>query len=172
MQKMDILEPQWFAVNVRSRHEFQVFERLTMKGVEAFLPTIEKLRRWKDRKKMVSFPLFPGYLFVHIPKRAQEVFNVLKVKGIVNLLSASPGEPLPIPDEQITSLKIAVENSEELDPYPYLKEGQTVRIKEGPMKGVEGKLIEKPGRHMLVLSVDVLSQGVALRIDASEVETI
>ncbi len=170
MEKSNTLEPQWFAVNVRSRYEFQVFERLTMKGVETFLPTVEKLRRWKDRKKLVSFPLFPGYLFVHIPRRTHEIFNVIKVKGIVNMLSAVPGEPVSIPDEQIASLKLALENNKDIDPYPYLKEGQTVRIKEGPMKGVEGKLVEKFGRHMLVLSVDLLSQGVALRVNASDVE--
>jgi len=172
MEDINKFEPQWFAVNVRSRHEFRVFDRLRMMGVESFLPTVEKLRRWKDRKKKVSFPLFPGYLFIHVPKRSQEIFSVLKIKGIVNLLSSVPGEPLSVAEEQINSLKTAIENNELLDPYPYLKEGETVRVKEGPMKGVEGRLVDKVGRHMLVLSVDVLSQGVALKIDASEVEKI
>lgn len=59
-------EHYWFAVHVRSRHEFRVLDRLTGSDIEAFLPIVEKLSRWKDRKKLVSFPLFPGYLFVHI----------------------------------------------------------------------------------------------------------
>jgi len=165
-------ELKWYAVHTRSRHEFQVFEKFTMKGVEAFLPTVERLRKWKDRKKLIAFPLFPGYLFIHISKRPQDILSVLKVKGVVRLLSSVPGEPDPIPDEQIISLKKLIENKEELDPYPYLDKGQRVRIKGGPLSGVEGILVEKLGKHMLVLSVDVLRQGVALTIDASEVEKI
>jgi len=163
-------EARWFAVHTRSRHEFQVLERLALKGIEAFLPAVERLRKWKDRKKLIAFPLFPGYLFVHIPKSPQDILSVLKVKGTVRLLSSVPGEPEPIPDEQIISLKKLIENKEALDPYPYLKEGQRVRIRSGPLTGVEGILVEKLGQHMLVLSVDILRQGVALKIEASDVE--
>ncbi len=172
MEQTEKLEPKWYAVHLRSRHEFQVFERLRMKGTEAFLPTVERLRRWKDRKKLIAFPLFPGYLFIHIPKVPQEILAVLKVKGVVRLLCSVPGEPDSVPDEQIISLKKLIESKETLDPYPYLNEGQKVRIKKGPLIGVEGLLVEKLGRHMLVLSVDVLRQGIALTIDASDVETV
>jgi len=82
----------------------------------------------------------------------------------------APGEPECIPEEQIISLKRIIESKELLDPYPYLKEGERVRIKNGPLTGVEGILIEKLGQHMLVLSIDLLKQGVALKIEASEVE--
>jgi len=166
------LELNWYAVHVRSRHEFQVHDRLKLKGVETFLPTVDRLRRWKDRKKMVTFPLFPGYLFVHITRSPSDILSVLKVKGVVRLLSTRPGEPEPVPDEQIHSLMRLVESKEELDPYPYLKEGQRVRIRRGPLAGVEGILVEKLGKHMLVLSVDVLRQGVALKINAYDVEKI
>lgn len=162
----------WYAIHVRARHEFQVWERLITKGIEAFLPTIERLRKWKDRKKKINFPLFPGYLFVHIPKTAQDIMNVLKIKGVVRLLGSEPGDPESIPDEQVISLKRLVESKEAIDPYPYLKEGEKVRIKNGPLAGVEGILIERIDQHILVLSVDILRQGVALKIEASEVERI
>lgn len=172
MEHTNATERKWYAVYVKSRHEFQVYERLERKSVEAFLPTVERLSRWKDRKKLITFPLFPGYLFVNISRSAQEKLNVLKIKGVVRLLSTVPGEPDPIPDEQITSLKKLVENKEALDPYPYIDKGQVVRIKGGPLRGVEGILVEKLDKHLLVLSVDVLRQGVALTIDASDVEKI
>lgn len=172
MQQSNALTPNWYAVHTRSRHEFQVYERLRQKGTEAFLPAVERLRKWKDRKKMIAFPLFPGYLFVHIAKDSQSMLNVLKVKGVVRLICTIPGDPAPIPDEQIISLQKLVENKEALDPYPYLNEGQRVRIAKGPLHGVEGILVEKLDKHILVLSVDVLRQGVALTIDASDVEKI
>jgi len=162
----------WYAVYVRSRHEFKIFNRLTESGIETFLPVVERLSRWKDRKKLVSFPLFAGYLFVHISKDYNDILSVLKTHGVVRFLGIVPGEPEPVPDEQIAYLKKLVESKESLDPYPYLKEGQSVRIKRGPLTGVEGILVERAGKHLLVLSVDILRQGVSLKIEASEVERV
>ena len=172
MESKSVALPEWYAVHVRSRHEMQVFKRLTLKGVETFLPSVEKQRKWKDRKKMVAFPLFPGYIFVHISKAPSEMLSVLKVTGVVRMLCTIPGEPDPIPGEQISFLKKLVENKRELDPYPYLNEGQTVQITKGPLSGIEGILVKKLDKHILVLSVDVLRQGVAVTINASDVEKI
>ncbi len=172
MKLNNISELYWYAIYVKSRHEFHVFERLSSANIDAFLPTMERLSKWKDRKKMVSFPLFPGYLFVHINKSYNNILTVLKTNGVVRFLGISPREPEPIPEEQIISLKRVVESKELLDPYPYLKEGQRVRIKSGSLKGLEGLLIEKTGQHSLVISVDILRQGVSLKVDASEVEIV
>ena len=165
-------EQYWYAVHVRSRHELKVLERLTQAGKEVFLPTVERQRKWKDRKKTVAFPLFPGYVFVHVPKSSHDRMFVLKTRGVVRFLGTIPGEPEPVPEEQIISLQRLVESKEELDPYPYLKEGQRVRVKSGPLAGVEGILAQKKDRHMLVLSVDILRQGVSVKIEASEVEPV
>lgn len=157
---------------MRSRHEFIVNERLAKSGVEVFLPAVERLSRWKDRKKLVLFPLFPGYLFVRTGKDHSEMLAVLKTPGVVRFLGLLPSEPETVPEEQILSLKKVVESRETVDPYPYLKEGSRVRIRKGPLRGVEGLLVEKAGQHMLVLSVDILRQGLSLKIDASDVDTI
>jgi len=162
----------WYAVHVRSRHEFKVLKRLTSAGIDVFLPTVERLSRWKDRKKLISFPLFPGYLFVHIYKIYNNILTVLKTPGVVRFLGINSGEPEPVPEEQIISLKRLIESKESIDPYPYLKEGQRVRIKKGALVGVEGILVKKAGQHRLVLSVNILRQRVSLRIDALEVEAV
>ena len=172
VELIETSELNWYAVYVRSRHEFKVFNRLTESGIEVFLPVVERLNRWKDRKKLVSFPLFAGYLFVHISKNYNEILSVLKTHGVVRFLGIVPGEPEVVPDEQIASLKKIVESKGEIDPYPYLKEGQQVRIKKGPLAGVEGILVEKTGQHRLVLSVDILRQGVSIKIDTSDVEAV
>lgn len=172
MELTDISDIHWYAVYVKSRHDFMVLERLKKRGMEVFLPAVERLSKWKDRKKVISFPLFPGYLFVHIKKNPEEKLSVLKTPGVVMFLGTTPGEPEPIPDDQIISLKRLIDNKEFLDPYPYLKEGQRVRIRRGPLAGVEGVLVKKAKQHLLVLSVDILRQGVSLKIDASEVESV
>lgn len=166
------VELKWYVVHVRSRHEFSVSERLVKSGMDAFLPAVERLRRWKDRKKLITFPLFPGYLFVRIRKNNDEKLAVLKTPGVVRFIGQTPGEPEPVPDEQIQSLKRLVECKEALDPYPYLKEGNKVKIKSGPLAGVEGILVERKGMHLLVLSVDILRQGVSIQVEASSVEAL
>ena len=162
----------WYAIYVRSRHEFQISERLTKAGIDTFLPVVERLSRWKDRKRLMNFPLFPGYLFVRTDRSPQSRLSVLKTRGIVRFLGNVPGEPEPVPEEQIISLQTLIENKAFLEPYPYLKEGQRVRIKRGPLSGVEGIFVEKYGQHMLVISVDILLKGASLKIDAVEVETV
>jgi transcription antitermination factor NusG len=162
----------WFAVHVKARHEFKVSERLKETGVEVFLPAVERLRKWKDRKKLIHFPLFPCYLFVNIAKSHEDKLTVLMTKGVVRFLGAIPGEPETIPEEQIVSLKKVIESKVEIDPYPYLQEGHWVRIIKGPLAGVEGILVEKASRHKLILSVDILCQSTSVTIEATEVEKI
>jgi len=160
----------WYCIYVKSRHEFKVFERLSNLGIEVFLPAVERLRRWKDRKKLVKFPLFPGYLFVNIQKSYDLILRVLKTPGVVCFIKNSSGEPEAVPEEQIIPLKKAIENKKEIDPYPYLKEGQIVRIKSGALEGVTGILKSKEKKHYLIINIDILLRAVSVKIEASEVE--
>ncbi len=163
---------EWYAVYVRSRHEFKARDIMQGAGVEVFLPTVDRLRRWKDRKKIVTFPLFPGYVFVHISRNHEARLTVLKTKGVVRFVGLKPGVPEPVPDVQVTSLQQVVHSSREIEPYPYLREGRRVRIISGPLAGVEGILQERRGRHLLVLSVDILQQGASVQVDALDVEPV
>jgi transcription termination/antitermination protein NusG len=163
-------ETHWYAVHVKARHEFKVWERLKDAGIVVFLPAIERLRKWKDRKKIIQFPLFPCYLFVNIRGSHEDRLAVLKTKGVVRFLGSASGEPEPIPEEQIFSLQQVIQSKMELDPYPYLQEGNRVRISRGPLAGIEGILVEKAGQHKLILSIDILCQSTAVTIDASEVD--
>jgi len=162
----------WYAVHVKSRHEFQVFDRLTGAGIETFLPFMKKLRKWKDRNKLIDFPLFPGYLFVHTGFAQQSKLAVLKTKGVARILASPDGAPEPVPEEQILALKRLVESGIRLDPHPYLQEGQRVRITSGPLSGVAGTLVKKTDRDLLVLSVDIIRQSTSVTIDAADVEAI
>ncbi len=165
-------KPHWYAVHVRSRHEFKVTERLVKSGIDAFLPVVERMRKWKDRKKVIAFPLFPSYLFVRIGENGSQKLAVLKTPGVVRFIGQTYGEPEQVPDDQVLSLQKLVESKEFLDPYPYLKEGKRVRIKSGPLAGVEGILVERQGLHNLVLSVDILRQGVSIQVEASIIEAL
>jgi transcriptional antiterminator NusG len=122
---------EWFALYVKARHEFFTGHELQRKGVETFLPTVKKLRQWKDRKKLIHFPLFPGYLFVYISPDPERFLDVLKTKGSVTLISAESGRPTPVPPEEINSLKLLIDSGIKLDIYPCLNEGTWVRVRRG-----------------------------------------
>lgn len=160
----------WYAIAVKPKHEFKVFEKLQCSNIESFLPTIERLRQWKDRKKLVAFPLFPNYVFVRLYSNYENVLNVLKIKGVIRFLGVIQGNPEVIPDIQIESLQKLLENKQDIDVYPYLKEGQKVIVNNGPLAGIEGILTKKDSQqHVLVISIDLLGQSVGLKIDASDI---
>ncbi len=157
----------WYAVYTRSRHEKTVASRLQEKRIEVFLPLRKVLRRWADRKKEVFVPLFNSYVFVRFPE--MERLSVLQTPGVVHILSER-NRPVPIPQDQIVAIQKLVESGLNYDPYPYLKEGTYVAVVRGPLKGVEGILIEKRKKHLLVLSVDLIQQSAALQVDISDTD--
>lgn len=158
----------WYAVYTKSRHEKVAAEELWQKSIECFLPLQERLSKWKDRRKAVQFPLFPGYLFVRVAITERRL-DILKVPSVVRIIGFR-GRPEPIPEEQIQGVKTLVFNQMELDPYPYISEGDRVRIVRGPLRGLEGILLEKKNRFTFVLSIDLIQQSVACEIDAADVE--
>jgi transcriptional antiterminator NusG len=159
-------DPRWFAIWTRSRHEHMVREQLERKGYEAFLPTIPKWSRWKDRKKKIDWPLFPGYCFARFD--AEDRMPVVKCIGVVNIVS-SAGEISPIPDAEIDGIRKLVESDLQYDPCPLISEGMLVEVTHGPLKGVIGRLSRKGAHARLVLAVDLIGQAVSVEVDAADV---
>jgi len=143
-----------------------VREQLDRKGVEAFLPTITRWSRWKDRKKQIEWPLFPGYCFARF--EAGNRLPVLKCTGVVNIVSFD-GEIVAIPEQEIASIRTLVESDLQFDPCPLIREGMMVEVTHGPLKGVVGRLVRKGAHARLVLSVDLIGQAVSVEVDAADV---
>jgi transcription antitermination factor NusG len=161
------VSPSWYAIWTRSRHEKIVRDQLEKKGdVDVFLPTIGKWSRWKDRKKKIDWPLFPGYCFARFDARQR--LPVLKCTGVVNIVSFE-GEPAPIPEYEIDGIRQLVESDLAYDPCPLIREGAMVEVVHGPLKGVIGRLVRKGAHARLVLSVDLIGQAVSVEVDAADV---
>jgi transcription termination/antitermination protein NusG len=157
----------WFAIWTRSRHERAVLDQLQRKQIEAFLPTITRWSRWKDRKKKVDWPLFPGYCFARFDPDVP--LPVLKCPGVVSIVSTE-GRPAPIPEYEIDSVRRLVESALQYDPCPLIREGMMVEVVHGALKGVVGRLVRKGAHARLVLSVDVIGQAVSVEVDAADVK--
>lgn len=158
---------QWYAVWTRSRHEQVVREQLARKGMDAFLPTITKWSRWKDRKKQIEWPLFPGYCFAKFS--LDDRLSVLKSSGVVSIVSFN-GELAPIPEHEINSIRTLIETDLQFDPCPLIKEGMMVEVTHGPLRGVVGRLVRKGAHARLVLAVELIGQGVSVEVDAADVK--
>ena len=159
-------ETAWYAIWTRSRHEQVVREQLERKQVEAFLPTVTRWSRWKDRKKQIAWPLFPGYCFARFDPR--DKLSILTCTGVVNIISFQ-SELAPIPESEISGIRQLVESDLAYDPCPMIHEGDLVEVKHGPLKGVMGRLVRKGAHARLVLSVDLIGQAVSVEVDAADV---
>jgi len=171
-ESQKIIVKNWYAVHTRSRHEKKVEIELKGKSVEVFLPLYETLSRRRDRKKLILLPLFPGYLFVRIALERERILEVLKVKGVVRIIGKTSTELYAIPESQIDAVHKMVESDRLISGHPYIKEGSRVRVKAGPLQGIEGILVERRGRHRLIISVDMLQQSVSAEISMDEVEPV
>ena len=140
------------------------------KGIETFLPAAKKLSQWKDRKKWIEFPLFPGYLFIHIPPYPEVFLTTLKTRGAITILSTEPGNPTPVSPEEINSLRLLIESGKDFDVYPHLKEGDRVRVKRGPLTGAEGTLKVKNDQYMFLVNIELLGRSIGVTIYADDIE--
>lgn len=157
----------WWALYTRHQHEKSVAEMLATKGFEVFLPLYDSTRRWKDRTKLLSLPLFPCYVFVRggLSRKLQ----VVTTPGVHMILYR--GERVAtIPEPEIEAVQRAVAGSYRIEPHPFLKCGMRVRVVRGALEGVEGILTRKKNIHRLILSVDMLAQAVAVEVHAADVE--
>ena len=158
--------PAWFAVWTKSRHEQVVREQIEGQGLEAFLPTITRWSRWKDRRKKIDWPLFPGYCFARFEPGQR--LAVLKCSGVVSIVSVD-GEIAAIPDLEIDGIRRLVTSDLQYDPCPLIQEGSMVEVVHGPLKGVAGRLVRKGAHARLVLAVDLIGQAVSVEVDAADV---
>ncbi len=162
-------ESAWWAVYTRHQHEKVVAETLSAKGFEVFLPLYESMRQWKDRYKMLSLPLFPCYLFVRGEHHRR--LQVVSTPG-VHMILCHGDHAATIPENEIQTIRKTVESPLHVEPHPFLKCGERVRVRRGALEGVEGILVRKKNQFRLVLSVEMLAQSVGVEIDASDVEQV
>jgi len=160
---------QWFAVRTRSNYEKRVAALFVEKGIECYLPSFREVHQWKDRKKLIDLPLFPGYLFTRMLDTREARLSVLRSDGVVNILGQ--GDAIePVPDHEIEAVRQLLDSNGRCQAHPLLQKGAWVRVKRGPLKDLEGFLIRVKNQSRLVLSVTLLAQSVSTEIDVSDVQ--
>lgn len=160
-------EPFWYAAYTSANHEKRVAEQLAGRSVEHFLPIYQVVRRWKDRRVKLQLPLFPGYIFVRLA--LHDRLRVLQTPGVVRLVGF--GEtPSALPQDEIDALRTSLAAGIRAEPHPYLRVGRRVRVKSGPLTGMEGVLKRIKNQDRLVISLDMILRSVAVEVSALEME--
>jgi transcription antitermination factor NusG len=159
----------WCALHTRHQHEKSVATILATKGFEVFLPTYQTTRRWTDRTKRIRLALFPGYLF--LADAADRRIQILSTPGVHSIVKFG-SLPAVIPNEEIDAIRRMVESPLGVEPHPFLQEGDFVRIRSGPLEGLEGILSRKKDALRLVLSVKLLGRAASVEVDSSSIERV
>jgi transcriptional antiterminator NusG len=162
--------PQWFAIQTRYRCERRVTAQLQHKGLETFLPVLEEIHRWSDRRKRIDTPLFSGYTFARFDPSSSLRKELLHTAGVIGLLS-SAGEATPVPAKQIQDLQLLLAHKAPCALHAFLKVGQRVRIRGGSLDGLEG-ILEQRGEKSLVISIESIRRSIAIKIAGYELEMI
>jgi transcription antitermination factor NusG len=160
----------WFAIWTQSHFEQLVHQQLTAVGFDAYLPMMRVWSRRAGKQRQIDVPMFTGYLFVRVAMDKQRHVDILKARGVVRILGGRWDELTPVADVEIDSIKRALDAGVSAAPHMHLREGQRVQIAHGPLAGVQGVLVRtRPNRGLLVLSVDLLRQSVAIEVDCTAV---
>jgi transcription termination/antitermination protein NusG len=161
----------WYVLHTRSKFEKVVRDALLKKNKEAFLPTIKKRSKRRDRKLFLQAPIFPGYLFVNAGVSPAEKLDVLKTVGVVRILG-NRDVPYPVEPEIIDSLKIIVQANEDVLTGQCFHKGDPVRVTYGPFTGAIGLFVRYQKTGRIVVNIDAMGQSAAVEVSADEVEPL
>ncbi|HEV2730965.1 MAG TPA: UpxY family transcription antiterminator [Terriglobales bacterium] len=159
----------WYAVQTRYRFERKSAAQLQNKGIETFLPLLEESHCWSDRRKVISVPLFSGYVFVRLEPSSPRA-SVLRTEGVIGFVEFH-GEAVPIPHKQIDDLQRLLSEKVPCLLHAFLTIGRKVRIRGGCLDGLEG-ILAQSGQKRLVISIACIQRSVALNIEGYELELV
>jgi transcription antitermination factor NusG len=165
--------PCWYACYTKARHEKRVHAGLVDRGIEAYLPLAPRVSQWKDRRKLVEWPLFPSYVFGRL--HATELHRALTVPGVATLVKSS-GRALVIPDDELENVRRftwALANGlVEAEHRPFFAEGEWVEVTEGPLQGVRGVVVERRGRCRVLVGLRAIGQGLEVDVNVNILKAV
>jgi transcription termination/antitermination protein NusG len=161
----------WYAIRTKSRHEKIVSNQLETDGFDSYLPTVQQFRQWSDRRKLIDFPLFPGYVFVRIPQFLSQKTEILRKVGVIGFVGNGRGAAL-IPDVELSGVRLLLRNRIPYASHPYLEVGQRIRVTDGVLRGVEGILVGLGNKNGLVVSVDAIQKSLIIQLQGYRVQVI
>ena len=168
---LELEELNWYAIHTRPRHEKWIAQQLQEKRVITFLPLLQQIHKWSDRRSVVEIPLFSCYAFVRIAQTTEERLKVLRTPGVLGFVG-SKRQGTPIPGYQVENLRTAMREKIPYALHPFVSAGKRVRIRGGSLDGVEGILVRQGEDQSLVVSVQLLRRSLSIRLEGYDIELV
>ncbi len=162
-------QPVWRALTVRSRHEKIAAQSLRSRGLEEFLPLYPSKRAWSDRTKVVDLPLFPGYVFCRVPQSKRLL--AVSSPGVTSIVGFG-GQDAVIEEHELESVRRMLAAGLAVEPWPYVRPGNIVEIRSGPLSGLRGEVVREKGLWRLIVNVDLLQRSVSAELERDMVQAI
>jgi transcription antitermination factor NusG len=164
-------ESNWYAIHTLARHEKRVAQDLVENKIRTFLPLLQQIHQWSDRRQRVEVPMFSCYAFVRVAQKTEERLKVLRTSGVLGFVG-SDTRGTPIPEREIEGLQTAINEKIPCATHPFISAGQRVRIRGGSLDGVQGILTSLGGEKRVVVSVDLLQRSIALQVRGYDIEMV
>ncbi len=155
----------WRVAHTKSRREKALAHYLARAGIGYYLPMFSRQQSGNKRVRYSLIPVFNGYLFFqaddferHKAIRSNHIARIIDVGDAIKLI------------QELSQIEKTLSGNTKVYPYDFISKGQWVRVKSGPLKGVEGRIIRKDSNCRLVLSVESIMQSISVSIEADQVE--
>ncbi|HEY7838614.1 MAG TPA: UpxY family transcription antiterminator [Terriglobales bacterium] len=146
----------WYAAYTRSRHEYRVRDYCLERGLEAFLPSYRRWRRWSDRRVQIEMPLFPSYVFVRLDEVQRQ--RAVQAPGFLWFVHGQSG-PVRVADDELEAIRRLLASGLDFDPMPSAEVGDQVEIVSGAMRGCRGRLLRKD-HGAIIMAVAAIQGGI------------
>ena len=141
---------------------------LQHKKFKVLNPTYQSLSIRKDRRKVLSKPIFNGYMFIRTFLNPEIHLEVLKTPGVVEILRNNSG-PTPVPDEQVDNVRLLEKHVGEFFYGSEYEVGDAVFVLEGPLAGLRG-VVDRLDCKKLYIHVDAISGSVMIEVEPYQVQ--
>ncbi|HLJ85508.1 MAG TPA: transcription termination/antitermination NusG family protein [Candidatus Angelobacter sp.] len=155
----------WLALQVRPKYEFITANILRCKGYEEFLPVYISKRKWSDRIKEITTPLFTGYVFCKMDENIQ--FPLITTPGVIRIVGSCGGVAY-LEDSEIEAIRMAEKSGRDVQPWTFLHAGDRVQISAGPLSGLQGVLLSHKNKNRLIVSVNLIQSSMAVEINGDD----
>jgi transcription antitermination factor NusG len=161
----------WFVLQTKPRNEKKVFRQIEQKGIEVFLPLMEKVSIWSDRKKKISVPLFSGYVFVNASEQ-DRIRAITDTTGTLKYLFYDK-RPATVSNREIDLIKQSLTAPEKISiEEKKISKGDLILITHGIFKGMKGFVNEFRGKYKLTVNLEELSYSFNIILNSNEVSVL
>jgi transcription antitermination factor NusG len=162
-----VSETLWFVVHTKPRREKKLVEHCQRQGIAATLPCYDSAHKYRGKTVVFRKPLFPGYVFLQLVPAQKD--SVRQNDHVANLLEVFDQETF---QHQLKDILLALDADLEVRLAPAIGEGMRVRIKSGPLRGIEGWVEQRYGMSTVLLRLDFISQAAAVKVTADMLDPI